>query len=179
MPANNDISEDQIIDNVVPVRMLVPEDSGAPGPLLITGTQWRRWADANPGGVFSDFVGHINAHNARIKASFPQVSAEELQARRLRRERRRMGDIEDAPINSAKSEPITISSDSDSDPVDVEALRSQAATTKGRAAIVADLARRQAKLIEMEAALARSSARLCDLEAQHANLEEGSSSPEF
>lgn len=38
-----------------------------------------------------------------------------------------------------KSEPIEISSDSDSDPIDVGALRAESASIEGRAAIAADL----------------------------------------
>lgn len=58
--------------------MLVPGGSEAPGPFLVSGTQWRRWSREQPEGVFNDFLRHVNEHNALIKAAFPEVSAEEL-----------------------------------------------------------------------------------------------------
>lgn len=146
--------------------MLGPGGLEAPGPFLVTGTQWRRWTREHPEGAFADFVEHVNEQNAFIKAAFLKVSAKELLSRWTHREQKRLIAWNDAPIFNLKPEPIEISSDSDSDPIDMEVLRAQATTSKGRAAIAADLARRKNELDEMEAAIGRSSTRLKELHAQ-------------
>lgn len=63
--------------------MLVLGGSEAPGPVLVTDTQWRRWVREHLEGAFGHFVNHMNEHNAMIKASFFKVSAEELLADEL------------------------------------------------------------------------------------------------
>lgn len=82
-------------------------------------------------------------------------------------------------MSTMKPEPIEISSDSNSDPIDMEVLRAQAATLEGRAAIAVDLEKCKKEFEDMEAAIMKSSTYLEELHARRPSLEQETSSPEF
>lgn len=97
------------------MRIMVPE---APGPLIVSGTLWRRWQRENPSGSFSEFVLYLDDYYGKIKVVCAQVTAEELLQQHLRRYQKRETSVScgnPTLLIAPKPEPIELSSDSSTD----------------------------------------------------------------